>query len=447
MSEELYNRSWFFSAHQDVGLAAEAIKLARVFADRNFLTAVDPDHIWLKDWSEYAKANTRTRHLLDGLLLAHAFSPDAENGEVPGFAQGAEMAGRVEAFFLPSTALECQVFEHTTREGHEGYVIALSGYASDLMAVISWALPTVHLWYRSRDTTPTDAASLREFVAEYGPMKKAVEEMDDSIASYFRLWARKDGLLTAPTSILPTSRDGTPDGDAAFEEAESTHAACQTFLLAHEFSHILQDHFSLDEQPRAEPPDSFLSQFPDGVRQEVAADCAAFTLTMNSLIIRDGDSPSIPDFAALLKTPRSSRRSLLPGRRRRQESAERDRRTLRRCAVLASDACVSFFAVVDLLAAVARQYGDEASAARYDAVSARKDTVRGYVRWVREGLVHEWGSPMWHPEEDRQWADLDEHVEQLVTTLVPALGPASSPAPSPPAPDIPATFRNGGLRG
>ncbi|MGW6571574.1 hypothetical protein ACWGAN_05280 [Streptomyces sp. NPDC054945] len=438
MPEALYNRSWLFAEHQDVGLAAEAIKLARVFADMTFIRAANPDSEWLRDWSRYADFNARIRHALDGLLLAYAVTPGAD-GTLHGFDGAQRMAGQVEAFILASPALECQVFEHPTRGSGPGYVIALSAFASDLMATVSWALPTLYHAYRAGEETPTDLRSLEEFMRRYAPARDALRDLDRAVASYLGVWESRDARLRTPISILPTVDDGSPEGAAALAEAKATHTACQTFLLAHEFSHVTQDHFSPEAIRPDLPPGSFLAELSEETRCEVEADCAAFTLTMNTLIVTEGDDPRIPDFAALKKTRLTSRPSRIPGRRRRQEQARKDVRTLVDNVNRATEACLSFYAVTELLAAVARQRGNEAQARRFDKVSERRDPVRGYVQWVREGLEETWGVSMWHPDEARRWAYLDQHIDHLTHTLVPTLGRASAAA----ADDVPATFRRG----
>ncbi|WP_432106207.1 hypothetical protein [Streptomyces sp. bgisy091] len=438
MPEASYNRSRLFAEHQDVGLAAEAIELARVFADMTFIRAANPDSELLRDWTRYADFNARIRHALDGLLLAYAVTPAAD-GPLHGFGEAQRLAGQVEAFILASPALECQVFEHPTQGGGPGFVIALSAFASDLMANLSWALPTLYHAYRAGEETPTDRRSLEEFMRRYGPAQDRLRKLDRSVASYLGGWESRDARLRTPISILPTDDDGSPEGAAAFAEAKATHAACQTFLLAHELSHITQNHFSAEAMLPAPPPGSFLAELPEEIRREVEADCAAFTLTMNALIVREGHDPRIPDFSALRKTGLMSRLLRIPGRKGRQEQARRDARMLLDNVNRATEACLSFYAVTELLATVARQRGNEAQAQRFDKVSERKDPVRGYVQWVREGLEQTWGVSMWHPDEALGWRYLDQHIDHLTHTLVPTLGQAPAAA----ADDVPATFRPG----
>ncbi|MFI6607994.1 hypothetical protein [Streptomyces sp. NBC_01336] len=428
MPEAPYNRSWLFHEQQDVGLAAEAVKLARVFADMKFVRAANPDSEWLRDWSRYVDYNARTRHTLDGLLLAYAITP-GPGGEPHGFDRARTMAGQLEVFTLASPALECQVFEHPTQAGGQGYIIAFSGFASDLMATVAWALPTICFAYQADEETPTDRRSLEEFVRKFAPAQDALRDLDESLASHLRLSEAGDARLQAPISILPAHDEG-------------SRAACATFLLAHEFSHVTQGDFDTEAMRPDVPPQNFLADLPDEIRREVEADCAAFTLTMNALIVRDGEDPRIPDFRALKKAQLPLRPSRFPRKRRRQEQAQEDARMLMNCVNHATEACLSFYAVTELLSAVARHRGDEAQALRFGKVSERRDAVRGYMQWIREGLEETWGVSMWHPEEARRWAHLDRHIDHLSRTLVPTLGHAPPPRP----PGVPDTFRRGTAR-
>ncbi|MFJ8764680.1 hypothetical protein [Streptomyces clavifer] len=438
MPEAPYNRSWLFRDHQDVGLAVEAVKLARVFADMKFVQAANPDSEWLRDWSRYVAYNARTRHALDGILFAYAVTPGPD-GEPHGFDEARRMAGQLEAFILASPVLECQVFEHPTQGGGPGYIVALSAFASDLMATVSWALPTLYHAYQADEETPTDLRSLEEFIRRYAPARDAVRDLDQALSSYLRVWESGDARLQAPISILPTGDDGSQESEAALAEGNATHAACQTFLLAHEFSHVTHDHFNTEAIRPDLPPQSFLAELPDETRREVEADCAAFTLTMNTLLLREGDEPRVPDFPALKKTRLLSSPSRFPGKRRRQEQAQKDVRTLISNVNRATEACLSFYAVTELISAVARHRGNEAQALRFGKVSERRDAVRGYVQWVREGLEETWGVSIWNPEEARRWAYLDRYIDHLSQTLVPML----DQAPPSRAASVPATFRRG----
>ncbi|MFD3523127.1 hypothetical protein [Streptomyces sp. NPDC058653] len=438
MSERPYSRSLLFATYQNAELAREAISLARVFADTDFLRAADPEGKILRDWSRFVAMNDRLRHTLDGVLLAYAVSP-RQDGTPREWAEAGRLAGRVEAFVLPSTAVECQVVEQESDGGEPAYLIALSGFCGEVMANVSWALPTV-LQHYARLREKLAQEHLRELIevhglgsrameeSDYIQGKRAVNEFDACVESYVRTWTTKGAV--APKSFLPRA------GSLPLSErgrVGETYAACTAFLLSHELQHIEGGHFLSADSVAAFPP--FMADLPEDVLREVEADCAAFTLTMNTAIVRefsDEDRPHVPDFAALARDLPSGRPSLLSGKRRRQQRALDEVTRLRACISRAVGAMLCFYAVTDLFAVMARQHGDEAQSARFERVAERKDVVRRYATWLLDGLEQDWGMRIWHPEEAALWTGLDQHVEHLKQTVVPTAKPGRAPGTLPP---------------
>ncbi|MFI8093560.1 hypothetical protein ACIF9R_35505 [Streptomyces sp. NPDC086080] len=424
MPEESYSRSILFAKYQNAELAKEAISLARAFADVKFLRTAKPGTTLPHDWSRYVAINNVLRHTLDGALLAYAFSP-REDGTMRDWEEAGRLASRVEAFVVPSAAVECQVIEHEVDGREPAYLIAVSPIVSELMAVLMWALPTVLLHYEMLRHKPGEE-HFRELMSMYGPGSRELEEsdyivgtrlvqrLDDCIDSYLRAWVTNGA--TEPWSIIPT-------GDRVLAEervdASTTYAACTGFLLSHELHHIQGGHFLAADPDAALAP--FLSDLPEETRREVEADCSAFTLLLNSLIVREAGEdrrPRIPNFKNLKKANPFSRTSLLPGKRRRQSQAHAQ--FLRACVHRATEAMLSFYAVMDLLAAMAGQDGQTAQAARFARVAERRGVVRSYVKWLLGRIEDDWGARVWHPEEAELWTGLDDHIEHLKQTIVPA---------------------------
>lgn len=419
MSEAVYTASHFFAEDQDIELAAEAVRLARVFADRTFLRAANPDSLLLRDWSHYVRFNRRNRLNLDSVLQGYAYAP-GPNGTARGMPEASRLAGMIETFVLPSMALECRVFEHPTESGRTGYIIALSALMSETMANICWTLPALYSFYQPREEPQASAEGLQEYFRQHAPSQDAVRAMDEAIESLLRPSAQAGHKLTAPLSVVPRSGPGVGINEAS-RAAEATHAACQNYLLAHEFAHVIAGHFAPAAELVTIPP--FLRDLPQEMKREVHADCLAVVLTMNSLLARgaDSDSETPPDIPAMMRTGPVHGLSRRPGKRRRQQKAIEDARLLTRCATLASDACMSFYAATDLFSALARARGDEAAALRLDQVIARRDLVRQYAQAVREASETEVGIVTWFPQETQNWGFLDQHIDHLKQTLVPPL--------------------------
>ncbi|MFD3523447.1 hypothetical protein [Streptomyces sp. NPDC058653] len=451
-----YVPSVLFAEQQNVELAREARVLSQAFTDVTFcrtiaggvLPPARREHF-------FARGDQQLRLHLDGLLLVLWQSPKVEHSEVT------RLVGRVEAFLVASTAMECQVIECVSAGTDSSYVMAISPLVVDIMAQLMWGAPVVAMHYDDEYSRPPEEI-FRELVvappgggtreqADYLRERRALNELDASIASYLRL--RESGGTSTPSNVVP---DG-EDGSTTRAESADTYAACSTFLLAHELEHIMGGHFAKDLAPVGE--DSFLAGLGEEQRREVEADCSAFMLTLNALIMSEPDSlgnPRVPDFDGIWKSRPYGRRKLLPAARRRQLQARDDAQYLVHRVLSATDAMLCFYAVMDILAAMAHRHGRQDEAERLGRVAERAEVVRGWLRGTLHELEAVWRIRLNVPARSREWESLNRHVDHFKRTVVdgwptnettkpplprwlrqPQVGPARRDRPSPPAPPNP----------
>lgn len=127
-------RSTLFARQQNPELAAEAREMSRAFADFSYLGWVtgkrDPERAWD---GYFAHTQPQVRAVLDGILKS-----------VPPEHRGAaeRLAGSVEAFCLPSNAVESRVLENPGGSG--GHLIGISPLVVQLSAEIAWNMSSAH---------------------------------------------------------------------------------------------------------------------------------------------------------------------------------------------------------------------------------------------------------------------------------------------------------------
>ncbi|MEU3030604.1 hypothetical protein ACPCBC_29810 [Streptomyces incarnatus] len=411
-----YARSPLFGEHQSPELAAEATRLARVFTDPDFVSGADPTGALLDNPKKLAEVSGRPRRLLDLLLLAHA-SSRTDDGDhrvrdprIPGLDEVRQVASTVEVFVQPSTDPESRVLTRPLADGRPGFVIGLPPQTRELMANVSWALPTLF----SAGGTAADDDS-RAFDRD-----RAWADVDTAVASYLRSWRPPRGAdLLPPRPLIPMdmpedeSRYGPGDPYVVFD-------ACALFLIARELTPILRSRFG---DGTGAPLVPFTAGLPRGARPEAQADCAAYVHTMNALIMGAGrDGPFVPDFDTIRRHFHPGRPSRIGRARRLEEQARYEAGVVLACMNRTTEAVLSYYAVVDMFAALARARHDGALARRLEAIGDRREVVCRYMLWVKEHALPEaWGLRTRLAGEEDGWERVREYVRHAQRCLVPTL--------------------------
>ncbi|MEV1063822.1 hypothetical protein [Streptomyces sp. NPDC050263] len=425
-----YARSRLFEGEQNRALAAEAIRLARVFADPDFVRGAQPvgagsTRDLLEDLSALAGIAEKPRVLLDLLLLAHACSRtddgDHRKGELrlPGMGEARRLARTVEVFVQPSTEPEARTLTRPLPDGRRERLIGVPPQASELMANLSWALPTLYGVVEGGGDIGS-AAPDRE---------RVWADVDGSVASYLRSWRPGRGaVLLPPRPLIPMTM---PEGEVRHGSGDPfvVFDACNLFLIARELVPILYGRPD-DEGGVRFPLPPFTAGLPREVRRELAADCEAYVLTMNALVLASGENgPHVPDFDNIRRHFHGGRPSRFGRTRRLEEQARHDAEGLLRSMHRATEAVLCYFAVMDMFAALARVRGDSVLARHLEAVADRRETVCAYMLEVkRNGLPKDWGLRTWREGEEDGWERLRDYVRHVQQHLVPLLGDAGTGA-------------------
>ncbi|MFH0173086.1 hypothetical protein [Streptomyces cacaoi] len=412
-----YAPSVLFRESQDPALAAEAIRLSRVFADPDFVRGAQPGRDLLEDLSALAEIAAKPRVLLDLLLLAHAFSR-TDGGDhrvselrLPGMDDARRLASTVEVFVQPSTDPEARTLTRPLPDGRRGFLIGVPPQTGELMANLSWVLPT--LFQVAEDGGGGSAAPDRE---------RVWADVDGSVASYLRSWRPGRGAtLLPPLPLIPMTM---PDGEVRHGPGDPfmVFDACTLFLMARELVPILNG--NLDGEAAAGfPLPPFTAGLPREVRRELAADCGAYTLTMNALVLATGeDGPFPPDIGNVKRHFHAGRLSRFGRTRRLEEQARHDAGLLLRSVHRTTEAVLSYYAVVDMFAALARARGDGLLARHLEAIADRREAVCAYMLFVkRTELLADWGVRTWRDGEEEGWERLWEYVRHAQRHLVPLL--------------------------
>jgi hypothetical protein len=413
-----YAPSALFRDVQNIPLAAEAVRFTRVFADPGFLRAADPTSDLLDDPGKVTEILSRPRLLLDLLLLAHAFSrtddgdPNATD-RLPGMDEARRIASTVEVLVQPSTDPEGRTLMLPQRDGGRGFVIGVPPRPSELMANLSWVLPTLFGVPEGVGGPPG---------ADVPDRERVWRDLDDSIASYLQPArpGRAGAPPAAPRSLIPRTmppgevRHGPGDPLAVFD-------ACTLFLIARELVPILMGR--LGEERQGFPLPSFTAGLPRDVGRETMADCSAYVLTINALILGSGEhGPYLPDTTNVRHHFDSGRPSRFPRTRRLQAQARRDGLLMLRSVDRVTEALLSYYAVAEILAALARARGESTLARHLEAIADRRETACAYVLWLKwHGLPESWGLRTWREGEEERWEGLQEYVRHVRRDLVPTL--------------------------
>lgn len=302
-----YAASTMFADVQNRELAADAIRLMRVFTDPDFLRRADPggdDPLYDPRW--LVERNSLPRHFLDLLLLTHAMSPAAagpgatRDGDHEGMTTAAAIASKVEVFVASSAAVESGTLARPLPDGGIGFLIALPALASEVMANLAWALPTL--------LAPARVAG---FSSGDHDLLGARRALDDSLASYLasRRPRRSTAPLPTPRPVIPMAMPdtATPNGS---DDPSVVFKASSLFLIARELVPILFG------GSRAGVPGTRLplstAGLPKETRLEMWADQEAYGLTISALVAGSGEhEPYIPDFDNITRSLRSGRLPVL----------------------------------------------------------------------------------------------------------------------------------------
>ncbi|MEU8545378.1 hypothetical protein AB0C52_36190 [Streptomyces sp. NPDC048717] len=404
-----YVSSHLFPADQNVELAREAMLLSVAFADVSFLRVAGPDLPY--NITRAAERNRPVRDALDNALKGFAFSPRLD-GPAPGWGPAQDLAARVEAFSYPSTASECRVIDYSTASGNPQYLVAVSAFVQEFMSQFMWGIPAMRRRYATdRDEREVMADLIefyglgREFYAHpYVVDATELRKLDECIDSYLRVWVTNGKVSSPLMHVIPSN-------DEWMAEAGDIHAACAAFLMAHELQHIQGGHFM--ESSGEVLPARLVHRVPDSIRNEVECDCAAFTCTLHSLLTRDVDRidhSHILDFRLFKEARPFGRTRLFPRARWRQRVARESVYTFTHRVQQAVEAVLSFYAAMEILAAMARQDRRVEEAERLERVAERREYVEDYVAWKLEEIGNDWGFPVW----DRIEADAFRHVDTYV---------------------------------
>ncbi|MEU6168010.1 hypothetical protein [Streptomyces tanashiensis] len=409
-----YARSILFGPSQNTALAVDAVRLARIFADPEFVRAADPTSDLLDNPHRVVELSVRPRVLLDQLLFAHALSgvddgrtPAAE-ARPPGMEEAGRIAATVEVFVQSSTDPESRLLVRPLPDGGHGHVIGVAPRTSELMANLSWVMPTL--------------LDVGGELGGDGRRERIWTDVDGSIASYLGPWGigRNPAPGAPPRPLIPTSmppgevRHGPGDPFVVFD-------ACALFVMARELVPLL--HGALDEDRRtvrASPDTTGLSW---DAGREAMVDSVAHVMTMNALVVGSGErGPHMADIGNVRRHFRWDPPSRFSPTREPEERARRDGILLLRSVERATEALLSYYAVAEMHAAFARASGDTVAARQSESVADRRQAGLAYaVRTKRRILPEAWGLQTWRDGEEERWERLQEYVRHVETELVPQI--------------------------
>ncbi|MFF9206448.1 tetratricopeptide repeat protein [Streptomyces sp. NPDC014986] len=359
-------RSILFARQQNPVLAAEAREMSMAFADFSYLRWLtgekDPDRAWDM---YFARTQPQVRRVLDGLL---ATVPPEERD------RAVELAGSVEAFCLPSNAVESRVFENPGEA--TGYLIGISPLTIQLSAEIAWGVRLAHPYIPEALPPGWQAATMH-----------AQESLVLNISRYVRA-LEAIGDAPAPVGMLNLAMEltGGPRERSQGREPRDFYNAAVTFALAHELAHIRDGHLLLTGRTSAKAlfPEGVapLLQISDEENEELAADASTFTTCFNYLL-----------GTWLLSNERPKGFRLSP---KRVKWEGRRHLTAWHSAVRATEACEAYYSAVALLADITFRRGDDDTAARLLTTAMRLPYIQAYVQRTREEvLAPSYGPLMW----------------------------------------------------
>ncbi|MGW1613161.1 GTP-binding protein [Streptomyces sp. NPDC002285] len=363
-------RSILFERYQNPVLAAEAREMSMAFADFSYLRRLsgeqDPDRAWE---GHFAHTQPQVRRVLDGLLAT--FPPEEQERAVA-------LAGSVEAFVLPSAAVESRVFENPGEA--TGYLIGISPIAVQLTGEIAWGLNSAHPYMAGALPTGWEAATMH-----------AQESLALNINGYMRA-LEGAGDAPVPLGMLNLAL-ADADGPGRWSHARGPrdfYDAATTFALAHELAHIGNGDLLPAENRRATALLSEriapLLRISDQENEELTADAATFTSCFNYLL-----------GTWLMMNERPT--GLLRALKRLQWKAQLSV-TAWHSARRATEACEAYYSAIAILSDISFRRGDDDTASRLMTTATRVPFVQYYVQHMREEvLAPSYGPFMWTDED------------------------------------------------
>ncbi|MCM2577795.1 tetratricopeptide repeat protein [Streptomyces meridianus] len=359
-------RSILFQRHQNPALAREAREMSMAFADFSYLGWItgedDPDRAWEM---YFARTQPQVRAVLDGLLAT--FPPEERD-------QAVELAGSVEAFCLPSNAVESRVFENPGDA--TGYLIGVSPLVIQLSAEIAWGVHMAHPYLPEALPPGWEAATLH-----------AQESLALNISGYIRA-LEGIGEAPVPTGMISTAMEATARArsESRGRGPHDFYDAALTFALTHELAHIRHGDLLPAGQGRTVAPYSEgmarLLRISDEENEEIAADASTFTACFNYFIgtwFWGNERPTgILNVLKRLEWERRFRLAAWHGAQR------------------ASEACEAYYSAIAILADLTFRRGDDGTASRLITTAARLPHVQFHVQRTREEvLAPAYGPFMW----------------------------------------------------
>lgn len=204
-------QSILFTRYQNPALAAEAREMSLAFADFSYLRWATGEEDPERAWEMYfAHTQPQVRQDLDGLLKTF---------QLEDHDRAIELAGSVEAFILPSHAIESRVFVNPGEA--TGYLIGISPLLADLTAEIAWGMHQALPYYP--EALPPGW--------EVGAMH--AQETLDLIISEFVRAAAGIGEAHMPNSALRIV-DEVGGAEQFGQRPRDYRVAAMSFALAHE---------------------------------------------------------------------------------------------------------------------------------------------------------------------------------------------------------------------
>lgn len=359
-------RSRLFAGQQNRELAAEAEEMSRAFADSSHLRWItgesDPERAWE---GYFAYTQPQVRAVLDELLAT--FPPEDR-------AEALQLAGAVEAFCLPSKAVESRVFESPGVGA--GHLIGVSPLVIQLTAEIAWGLHTAHPY--APETLPAGWQTA---------MMRAQESFALGVFQFVRALERPSETPLPVTGLSSAVERIGPAESFAWADPRSFQDAAMIFALAHELTHVREGHLSSGEgqsggrlliDRRVAP----LLGISDQENEELTADAMTFSMCFNCLLSTWAHAEESRGGADEAGTRRLSRR-------------EWDFLAWQ-SAIRAAEVCEAYYSAVILLEHLAWRGGDEDTALRLGTTAMRLPVVQQALQNVRQRvLVPAYGPFMW----------------------------------------------------
>ncbi|GHH15674.1 tetratricopeptide repeat protein [Streptomyces lanatus] len=363
-------RSILFDRYQNPALAAEAREMSMAFADYSYLRRLsgedDPDRAWE---AHFAHTQPQVRRVLDGLL--GTFPPEERE-------RAEALAGSVEAFALPSAAVESRVFENPGEA--TGYLIGISPIAVQLTGEIAWGLNGAHPYMAKALPKGWEAATMH-----------AQESLALSISRYIRdLEGAGEGPVPMGMLNLAMTHPAGPGKWSHGRGPRDFYDAATAFALAHELAHIDNGDL-LPAENRTTT--ALLSQqiapllgISAEENEELTADAATFTSCFNYFL---------GTWLMLNERPTG----ILGVLKRLQWKAQLGL-TAWHSARRATEACEAYYSAIAVLSDISFRRGDDDAASRLMTTAMRVPFVQFYVQRMREEvLAPSYGPFMWTDED------------------------------------------------